>query len=788
MSEGKTSFKKYIIILWSIFGFGILCLLTFFWLISAGKLGFMPSFDDLENPKTTLATEIYSDDGVRLTKLYRSDGNRTEVQFDDLGENLVTALVSTEDERYFDHSGIDLRGLVRVFKGVVTGNTSAGGGSTLSQQLAKNLFPRENLSKLGIIMRKFKEWVIAVKLERSYTKEEIIALYLNKVDFVHNAAGIHSAANIYFSKNPDNLSVEEAATIVGMLKNPSRLNPISYPKQSEARRNVVLYQMKRNHVLNQAQYDSLTQIPLVVKHRKVDHINTLAPHFMRDLRTRIQAKKPDRDNYRGWQMQQFIEDSLSWKNDPLYGWCNKNTKIDGSNYDIYEDGLKIYTTINSKMQRYAENAIKTHLQKDLQPLFQRKMKAFDNPPFSDDLDNDQINNIVNLQIKKSERYRVHRQQGLSNKQIMKKFDQEVEMQVFTWDGMVDTTMTPRDSIILDLKYLRASFMCMEPNTGYVRAWVGSGNFEYFRYDAVRQGKRQVGSTCKPFLYTLAMRSDKTPCSMVPNQPVTFKMGYGQDDWTAKNSDKSDYDGKMVSLKWGLANSVNQVSAQLMKEYNPIAMKRTMQKFGIYSPIDAVPSMFLGTSDISLYEMVTAYGAFANKGILTKPIMVTRIENKAGEVVAEFTPQRSDAIDETTAYKMVNLMQGVVNEGSGRRLLWHPEYGGFPRGLFSGKTGTTQNQSDGWFIGYNTELVAGAWAGGEVRSIHFADLKSGQGANMALPIFGRFFKAVYADTTLGYDIDARFEAPDGVYINFDCPNTSEEKQNNEEEIPEFDEFF
>ncbi|WP_372773949.1 transglycosylase domain-containing protein [Mangrovibacterium sp.] len=781
MKNNKSGFRKYVVGFWMIFAIGVLSVLSMFYLIAQGKLGEMPSFKDLENPQSLLASEVISRDNVTIGRYFRE--NRTFVTYEQLPENLVNALLATEDVRFYKHSGIDLRGLGRVVKGIMTGDSSSGGGSTLSQQLAKMLFPRLDMeSKLDLVMRKFKEWVIAVKLEKSYTKEEIITMYLNKYDFVNLAVGIKSAARIYFNTEPDSLTTEQSAMLVGMAKNAALFNPVRRPELTKNRRNVVLAQMQRYGYLSKAERDSLSALPMDLEFTREDFKEGLAPYFREYLRITMGAGKPDRSRYASWQTVKYKEDSVAWENNPLYGWCKKNFKPDGTNYDLYEDGLKIYTTIDSRMQSYAEKAVEDHLKLDLQPAFNRHLKRLRNPPFSNDMSKDDVQKLMNLSMHQSERYRVLRLQGKNANQIKANFNEKIEMTVFTWKGDRDTIMSPMDSIKHYLSYLRTSFMAMDIESGQVRAYVGGPNYRHFMYDMVLGGKRQVGSTVKPFLYTLAMQNGLSPCTKVPNVKQQFILDDGR-VWEAKNSGKSDYDGQMVTLKWGLANSVNQISAWVMKQFNPQSVADVMHRMGVYSYIDPVPSMFLGTSDISLYEMVGAYGTFANKGVFTQPIFVTRIEDKYGNTIATFRPERHDAIDEQTAYLMINLLRGVVDHGTGTRLRWHTVYGKI-EGPIAGKTGTTQNHSDGWFMGVTPQLVAGAWTGGDLRSIRFDDISNGQGANMALPVWGRFMKMVYADPSLEYKPDQEFEKPMNFIMDLDCDDVNGVST----KPAEFDDFF
>lgn len=789
MKSKNKGFRKYIIGLWTLVGIVFLGSILFFWMIAQGKLGFMPSFEELENPKNQITTEIITSNGAILGKYYKGE-NRIMVTYQDLSSYLIQALVSTEDERYYEHSGIDLKGLGRVVKGVLSNDLSQGGGSTISQQLAKLLFPRESISGYQLIFRKFREWVIAVKLERSYTKEEIIAMYLNKFEFIYNAFGINNASKTYFNKKPSELKVEEAAMLIGMLKNPWIYNPRRNPKNAVKRRNIVMGQMLRNHYLNIEQYDSLKALPLNIDFQTQTYKGGIAPYFRKYLERTMIAHKPKRSNYgsSSRSQQRYYEDSIAWFTDPLYGWCNKNIKPDGDTYNLYKDGLKIYVTLDSRMQRYAEESVEEHL-KQLQPQLDAHVATFNHPPFSNDLSEEEAENNILNEIKRSHRYKQLKKRGYTMERIREIFETPDTLMVYTWDGYKDSIMSPLDSIKYYLKHLSSSLMAMDPNTGEVKAWVGGAAYGFTEIDMVRSStyKRQVGSTCKPFLYTLAMQNGMSPCKKVPNVEVSFALPTGE-TWTAKNSDVSEMDGKMVTLRWGLANSVNQISAWVMKQYSPELMLEVMRKMGIYSDLPAVPSMFLGTGEITLYEMVAAYSTFANKGVYTTPLIVSKIEDKNGNMISSFSPARSDALDRHTAYLMINLLQNVVNEGSGRRLRFnwgdYKVYGGH-KAPFAAKTGTTQNQSDGWFVGFTPELVAGVWTGANYRSIHFEDLRRGQGANMALPAFGRFFKKVFADSTLNYSEEVDFEKPEGFDIDLNC-NDSDSPV--EETMPELDNFF
>lgn len=781
-TEKKRNWKKYIIIFWALFTLGIISITLLFFLIAKGQLGFMPTFEELENPPNILSSEIYSEDGMILDKYFIHE-NRTYVNYSNLPSHLIDALVATEDVRFFKHSGIDVRGLARVFKGILTGDSSSGGGSTISQQLAKMLFPRESMeSKLDLVIRKFREWVIAVNLERSYTKEEIILMYLNKYDFLNLAVGIKSAANVYFSIPPDSLDLHQSAMLVGMAKNSSLYNPVRRPEMVLERRNVVLNQMAKYGFISKAVRDSVKQLPLDLDYNKVDYKSGPAPYFREYLRLTLTARKPERKNYGSWQIQKYKEDSADWETNPLYGWANKNTKPDGENYNLYTDGLRIFTTIDSRMQKYAVEAVTYHLKNNLQPDFDGGMRNLRNPPFGNNMSNAEVENLLDSEIRKSERYRVLHNQGKSFREIRENFKKPVDMTIFSWKGEIDTVMAPIDSIKWYLRYFRTSFMAMEPNSGKVKAYVGGPNYQYFMYDMVKGGKRQVGSTVKPFLYTLAMQNGLTPCTKVPYVSQQFQMPDGT-IWEPKDADlDTENEGRLVTLKWGLANSRNKISAWVMKQFNPKAVTEVMKRMGVYSYIDPVPSLFLGTSEISLYEMVGAFNTYANQGVYVKPYFVTRIEDRYGNIIANFQPERYEALDEQTAYLMLNLLRGVIDQGTGIRLRNRDGYGKFKMPI-AGKTGTTQNHSDGWFIGVTPRLSAGVWTGADLRSIHFRTIASGQGANMALPVWGYFYKKVLADPKLGFTEEMSFAKPVDFNIDLDCDDDGLRPDN-----PELEDFF
>lgn len=742
----KGNFKKQILLIWLMFLLPVISVfLIFSYLIFFADL---PSLQELENPKTNLAAEVISADQKVIGKYYIE--NRTDVEFSQLSPHLVHALVATEDARFYTHSGIDFRALLRSIKGIATGNESAGGGSTLTQQLAKMLFPREKLSGFEIVFRKLKEWIIAVRLERNYTKNEILTMYLNKFDFINNAVGIKSASRIYFNSTTDSLKIEEAAVLIGMAKNPALFNPVRRPDTTLQRRNVVLSQMMRYDYITKNQFDSLKQLPMKVRFQREDHKEGLATYFREYLR------------------------------DYMKNWCVTHKKPDGSEYDLYKDGLKIYTTINSRMQQYAEEAVKEWLT-ELQGKFFTHWKGVKNAPFYRMTDKE-IESLMMQAMKRSDRYRNLKKAGFDEEEIRKNFNKKIEMSVFTWSGDKDTLISPWDSMLYYKYFLQTGFMSMEPQTGYIRAWVGGIDYKNFQYDHVKQGKRQVGSTFKPFVYTLAMQEGISPCQQVPNIPVTFQLADGK-TWSPKNSDAK-YGG-MMTLKKGLATSTNTITAYVMKQFSPQAVVDLAKKMGITSHLDAVPSLCLGTADISVFEMVGANCTFANKGVYTEPTFITRIEDKNGNIIENFVPKKVEALSEETAYLTLNLMQGVCDFGTGVRLRY--KYG--LRNPIAGKTGTTQNNSDGWFMGITPELVSGVWVGCEDRSVHFRSTDLGQGASMALPIWALYMKKVYADKKLNiYQGD--FEKPNkkDITVELDCSKYNEGSDYNENEVIEFGDDF
>ena len=748
--------RKIIKALWIFLAVIVLAIVIVFVSISKGWIGYMPPVEELENPSYKFAAEIFSEDEKVLGTWSYSKENRVYTAYKDLSPSIINALIATEDVRFVEHSGIDAKALFRAFvKRGLMFQKNAGGGSTLSQQLAKQLFT-ENVARntLQRLFQKPIEWVIAVKLERYYTKEEILSMYLNKFDFLNNAVGIKTAAYTYFGCEPKDLKIEEAATLVGMCKNPSLYNPVRFNERSRGRRNVVLEQMRKAGYITDAECDSLQALPLKLTYNRVDHKEGLATYFREYLRGVMTAPKPVRSDYRGWQMQKFYEDSIAWETNPLYGWCAKNKKKDGTNYNIYTDGLKIYTTINSRMQQYAEDAVKEHLGDYLQPIFFKEKEGSKNAPYARSLPEKRVEELLTKAMKQTERYRLMKEAGASEQQIRKAFDTPEEMTVFSWKGDKDTIMTPMDSIRYYKSFLRTGFMSMDPANGHVKAYVGGPNYVYFQYDMVMVGRRQVGSTIKPYLYTLAMENGFSPCDQARHVEQTLIDENGT-PWTPRNANDKRY-GEMVTLKWGLANSDNWISAYLMGKLNPYDLVRLIHSFGVRNKaIDPVVSLCLGPCEISVGEMVSAYTAFANKGIRVAPLFVTRIEDSDGNVISTFAPQMEEVISASSTYKMLVMLRAVINEGTGGRVR---RYG--ITADMGGKTGTTNDNSDAWFMGFTPSLVSGCWVGGDERDIHFGRMTYGQGAAAALPIWAMYMKKVYDDPTLGYDQQERFKLPEG----------------------------
>ncbi len=751
MNENKNKTKqqngqsKAIRNLWIVFGSFLLLVILFFFCVAKGVFGTMPSFDELENPRTNLATEIISADGKILGTYYIE--NRSNVRYAELSHYMPEALISIEDERFTEHSGIDERALFRVAFGVLTGRKK-GGGSTITQQLAKNLFPRgENLSKPKLVLRKFQEWITATKLEHNYSKEEIVAMYLNTVAFGHNAFGIRSAASTFFDKKPIEMNIEECALMAGVVNAPTRYSPVRNPEMSINRRNLVLKKMAENGFITQAECDSISLIPIDMSHFNIkDHNSGQATYFREFLRGELNE------------------------------WAKNTLRADGQPYNIYRDGLRIYTTIDSRMQRYAEEAVKEFMGKELQPMFYKHWKGQKNAPFSN-LTADQIDGLLETSMKRSDRYRILKNAGMPLDSIKANFERPVPMTVFSWDGPIDTVMSPMDSIRYYKWFLQASLVSIESHTGHVKAYVGGLDYRYFKYDHVTQARRQVGSTFKPFLYSLAMQEGEyTPCTRIPNIKYNIQLEDGK-IWSPGNSGGAV--GEEITLKYALAQSNNWISAYLMNQFGPNAVIAQARRMGVESPIDAVPAICLGVCDLKLIEMVGAMSTFANQGVYIKPMFITRIEDKNGNVIQRFSPEESEAMSELTAYKMVELMKGVVQSGTGIRL--RSTYG-FTNPI-AGKTGTTQKNSDGYFMGITPDLTTGVWVGAEDRSVHFRSTKLGQGSHTALPIWAIYMKKVYADKSLNIS-KGDFTKPNipGVDLNFDC-----DRYDNEEGIEYIDEF-
>lgn len=783
--------KKITKTLWILFFSGIAVSLLIFLLISIEAFGEMPSFEELENPETNLATEIYSDEGTLLGKFYRE--NRTVVDFTELSPNVVNALVATEDIRFYEHSGIDAKAVARALFGVLTGSFR-GGGSTVTQQLAKNLFPRDTTNYstkisyyAGLSITKLKEWITAVKLEKNYTKKEILTMYLNTVPFGSNAHGIKSASRTFYNISPDSLQLDQAALLVGILKAPTFYSPVLNPKNALERRNIVLGQIQKYqdklHELHgykiqpESYYDSLKNLPTELSYKVQSHRSGLAPYFREFLRGYMTKSEPQRPNNLvpgSFAYHDYIQDSIDWQNDPLMGWCLKNKKPDGSEYNLYTDGIKIYTTINKDMQAYAEQAVAKHLGEYLQPLFFKTKRGRKKAPFSWKLSQKQINRILRNAMRQSERYRVLRAAGKDSSEIAESFKTPIQMRIFTWEGEKDTLMTPMDSIIHYKHYLRAGLMSMDPASGYVKAYVGGPDYDHFKFDHVNQARRQIGSTIKPIVFSVAMEDGISPCHKVPNIEVNFEMPPGNhpEIYTPRYSPNK-RKGEMVSLKYGLALSLNQISAWVMKKYGPLEIIKMAHRTGVKSPLDTVYALCVGAAEVKLSEMVAAYGTYANKGMHTKPVYVTRIEDKNGNVISKFSARKKETLNANTAYRMIDLMRGVVDIGTSTKLRY--QFG--LQNEIAGKTGTTNDNSDGWFIGMVPNLVTGVWVGGEDRGIRFASGAYGQGASMALPIWGHYMKKVYANEDLGIS-KAPFEKPmnyDGVILN--C-SQYEERQNND----------
>ncbi|MBR6963217.1 MAG: transglycosylase domain-containing protein [Prevotella sp.] len=746
--------RKFIRFLWialaSIVGIALLAFIAIWF----GWIGYMPPIEDLQNPISRSASQVYSADGKVMGTWNFNRENRIMVNYNSLSPHLVQALVATEDERFYEHSGIDFIALGRaIVKRGIMGKASAGGGSTITQQLAKQLYSEKAHSTLERLLQKPIEWVIAIKLERNYTKEEIITMYLNYFDFLHNAVGIKTASNTYYNKEPKDLNLNESATLIGLCKNPSYFNPVRHPDRCKDRRDVVLKQMYKHGKITRGQYLLCKDEPITLNFRQTDHKDGTATYLREFLRKYMMAKKPSPSDYPSWNKGQYSVDSTAWVNDPLYGWCNKNKKKNGEHYNIYTDGLKIYTTIDTRMQKYAEEAVYQHVARYLQPEFFKENRRKPNAPFTDALTKEQVRQIMNRSMLQSERYRAMKASGKSDEQIREAFQKPIEMTVFTYHGDLDTVMSPMDSIRYYKSFLRSGLMSMDPKTGAVKAYVGGLDYTHFMYDMAMLGRRQVGSTIKPFLYSLAMENGMSPCDYAPNVQRTYRVA-GK-PWTPRNGSRSRY-GQNVTLKWGLAQSNNWISAYLMSKLNTQDFVRILREYGITSPdIHASMALCLGPCDVSVGEMVSAYTTFANHGIHCAPMFVSRIEDNEGNVIVNFQPRMNEVISEESALKMLDMLKGVVEHGTAQRM--RSKYNVTCE--MGAKTGTTNRNSDAWFMGFTPELVTGCWVGGEDRDIHFDSTRMGQGATMALPIWAYYMQKVFADKLLNYDPEAKFDVPE-----------------------------
>lgn len=769
----KRNYGKFIRWMWICFAAIILFIAVFFILVYNGQIGYMPPVEELKNPQDKYASVIYSSDGEELGRYFRNTGNRVYADLDEISPEVVNALIATEDSRFNEHSGIDFRAMARVMvKTLLLQNKSAGGGSTLTQQLAKQLYSPESNNIFERAMQKPIEWMISLKLERFYSKEEILKMYLNQFDFLYNAVGIKSAAHVYFNKEASELNTLEAATLVGMVKNPSLYNPVRHPERAVGRRNVVLQQMYNADMLTRAELDSLQAQPLILDFHRVDHKEGLAPYFREELRRYLTAKHPSRSDYPSWDTQRYVDDSIAWETNPLYGWAEKNRKPDGTKYDIYNDGLKIYTTIDSRMQRYAEEALRGHME-NLQGQFFREKSGASSAPYTTnraELSDAARERLINNALKQSERGRIARLAGLSDEEFNRQVNTPVEMTVFSYSGPIDTVMTPRDSLLYTKSFLRAGFMSMDPTTGFVKAYVGGPDFKFFQYDMVSTGRRQIGSTIKPFLYTYAFETDFTPCSQMLNEQPTLYDESGR-VWQPRNASSARV-GEMVDLRWALTNSNNWISARIMDRLSPAGLVHRMHSYGITNQLPAVKSLCLGPCEVSVKEMVTAYSAFANGGMRSDPVYVTAIADSNGNIISDFTPSQTEVITQKGYWRILSVLLNVVDSGTGNRLR-RPPYN--VRAQTGGKTGTTNDNADGWFMAFTPDLVSATWVGGEDRYIHFNNMAQGQGASMALPIYGRFISSVYADPSLPYNQDTRFTFPADVNL---CEGNGEAEMDQE----------
>lgn len=778
--------KKIFILVWGTFFSAIALVCLAFVGVVKGWIGYMPNIEELQNPINRYASQIFTADGKLIGTWSRSE-NRIFTDYEYISPYVFDALVATEDERFYEHAGIDVKALLRaIVKRGVFQQASAGGGSTITQQLAKQLYSEKAGSTFERLLQKPIEWVIAVELERCYTKEEILTLYLNYFDFLYNAVGIKTAARVYFGKQPSELSLLESATLIGMCKNPSYYNPVRHNERSRLRRNIVLGQMVRSGYITQAQYDDLKDEPLLLNFRRADHKDGLGTYLREHLRTKMTAKEPKRKNYASWQGLQYFEDSLAWATDPLYGWCNKNKKKDGEHYDIYTDGLKIYTTIDSRMQEYAEAAAVNHVGHVLQKDFEYG-RNHPNFPYTKNLTKNQINQILNRAMRQSERYLKMKAAGATEDEMKKAFATPVEMSVFTWGGVKDTTMTPMDSIRHYKKFLRTGLVSIDPLTGYVKAYVGGLNYTYFQYDMASKGRRQIGSTMKPFVYAMAMEDGMLPEDTIVNIQREYQVG--DQVWAPRNTGTARY-GEPVTLKWGLSQSNNWITAELMYQSDPegVRLAKYLREFGVANnEIYPTLALCLGTCDITVAELASAYTAFVNKGIRSAPILVSRIEDANGTVISDFAPRLNEVISEESSYKMLNMLEGVVNEGTGVRLRYKYNF----TAPIAGKTGTTNSNSDGWFVGCVPNLVTACWVGGEERDIHFLSTSMGQGAATALPVWANYMKKVYDDPNLGYSQQDSFDIKvdtlqlvDESLMDFSSPEYSNSLKSHEDEVDSY----
>lgn len=742
--------------MWALFIFGWLTLVLAFILIWTGLIGYLPPIEQLQNPIDKYASQVLSSEGTVMGSYAHSGDNRIHVPYCKISPNVIKALIATEDVRFKQHSGIDGRSLMRVLvKRVFLNQSSAGGGSTITQQLAKQLYSPPVDNFVDRMFQKPIEWVIALKLERFYTKEEIIAMYLNKFDFLYNAVGIRSAAFTYFGVEPSDLTLPQAAMLVGMCKNPALYNPILHKDSQRPlqRRNTVFEQMEKANMLSKQEVMSLSKTPIETNFHKISHKEGVAPYFREYLRIIMMAKKPIPSDYASWQKQQYRDDSVAWATNPIYGWCNKNKKADGSNYNIYTDGLKIYTTLSVSMQQYAEESVRKQMAEFLQPAFDRQNRSMPNAPFSSSITAKERKAILMRAIKQTDRWRLGKKEGLSEKEILNQFNTKTKMQVWSWNGTRDTVMSPMDSILYYKRFMRTGFMAMDAHNGHVKAYVGGIDFATFQYDMVSMGRRQVGSTIKPYLYSLSMIEGMSPCDEILHVEPTIYTESGT-RWQIRNTNHKRI-GEMVSIKWGLQNSDNWVTASLMSRTSPQTFVRLLRSYGLEGQMEAQPAISLGSCDASISEMVSGYSTFVNNGIRVQPLLVTQIADKFGNIVATFTPQVTEVLPKEASFKMLDMLQGVVNGGTATRL--HYKYDlKMPLG---GKTGTTQNNSDAWFMGFTPDLVCGTWVGGEDRSIRFNSMSLGQGAVAALPIFAEFIKKVYGDAKLGYSVSKKFDIPE-----------------------------